>query len=206
VPAETAHADTRSLVTRLETAAGAVVGRPRIAAMTPTTAPLPEGLREERVSVRLSDTSLGEVVRLLHGLESADPPLPVARLELRKHTDDPRHFEATVEVAQVGPARPRARCGRGRRGCDGCPRSSLAQPTASAVLGPRPRPAAQRTVHHLERAFRPWGLRWTVTLRRPDGGALYAAPTAPRVRSGGRGASPPDSWRHHRRAPGGRRR
>jgi hypothetical protein len=103
VPAETAHADTRSLVTRLETAAGAVVGRPRIAAMTPTTAPLPEGLREERVAVRLSDTSLGEVVRLLHGLESADPPLPVARLELRKHTDDPRHFEATVEVAQVVP-------------------------------------------------------------------------------------------------------
>jgi hypothetical protein len=103
VPAENSHADTRSLVTRLETAAGAVVGRPRIAAMTPSTAALPEGLREERVAVRLSDTSLGEVVRLLHGLESADPPLPVARLELRKHADDPRHFEATVEVAQVVP-------------------------------------------------------------------------------------------------------
>ena len=103
VRVESSHADTRPLVTRLETAAGAVVGRPRIAAMTPTTAPLPEGLREERVAVRLSDTSLGEVVRLLHGLESADPPLPVARLELRKHTDDPRHFEATVEVAQVVP-------------------------------------------------------------------------------------------------------
>ena len=103
LPAATSHTDTRSLVTRLETAAGAVVGRPRIAAMTPTTAPLPEGLREERVAVRLSDTSLGEVVRLLYGLESADPPLSVARLELRKHTDDPRHFEATVEVAQVVP-------------------------------------------------------------------------------------------------------
>ena len=103
VPVESARADARSLVTRLETAAAAVVGRPRIAAMTPTTAPLPEGLREERVAVRLSDTSLGEVVRLLHGLESADPPLPVARLEMRKHADDPRHFEATVEVAQVVP-------------------------------------------------------------------------------------------------------
>lgn len=103
IPVETARADARSLVTRLETAAAAVVGRPRIAAMIPTTAPLPEGLREERVAVRLSDTSLGEVVRLLHGLESADPPLPVARLEMRKHADDPRHFEATVEVAQVVP-------------------------------------------------------------------------------------------------------
>jgi hypothetical protein len=92
-----------SLVTRLETAAEAVVGRPRIAAMTPTTTPLPEGLREERVALRLAGTSLAEMVRLLHGLGSADPPIEVARLELRKHPDDPRHFDATVEVARVVP-------------------------------------------------------------------------------------------------------
>ena len=92
-----------SLVTRLETAATAVVGRPRIAAMTPTTTPLPEGLREERVAARLTGTSLGELVRLLHGLGSAEPPIDVARLELRKHPDDPHHFDATVEVARVVP-------------------------------------------------------------------------------------------------------
>jgi hypothetical protein len=93
-----------SLVTRLETAAAAVVGRPRIAAMTPTTTPLPEGLREERVAVRLAGVSLGELVRLLHGLGSAEPPITVARLELRKHPDDPRHFDATVDAAEVVPA------------------------------------------------------------------------------------------------------
>lgn len=92
-----------SLVTRLENAAAAVVGRPRIAAMTPTTTPLPEGLHEERVALRLAGASLAEVVRLLHGLGSADPPIDVARLELRKHPDDPRHFDATVEVARVVP-------------------------------------------------------------------------------------------------------
>jgi hypothetical protein len=96
-----------SLVTRLETAAEAVVGRPRIAAMTPTSTPLPEGLREERVALRLAGTSLAELVRLLHGLGSADPPIEVARLELRKHPDDPRHFDATVEVARVLPETPR---------------------------------------------------------------------------------------------------
>lgn len=99
-----APAGSPSLVTRLETAAEAVVGRPRIAAMTPTTAPLPEGLREERVALRLAGTSLSELVRLLHGLGSADPPIEIARLELRKHPDDPRHFDATIEAARIVPA------------------------------------------------------------------------------------------------------
>lgn len=93
-----------SLVTSLETAAGAVVGRPRIAAMTPASTPLPEGLREERVTLRLSGTSLAELVRLLHGLGSADPPIDIARLELRKHPDDARRFDASVEAARVVPA------------------------------------------------------------------------------------------------------
>jgi hypothetical protein len=99
-----AQAGSPPLVTRLETAAEAVVGRPRIAAMTPTTAPLPEGLREERVALRLAGTSLAELVRLLHGLGSADPPIEIARLELRKHPDDPRHFDATIEAARIVPA------------------------------------------------------------------------------------------------------
>jgi hypothetical protein len=93
-----------SLVTRLETAAAAVVGRPRIAAMTPATTPLPEGLREERVTLRLAGTSLAELVRLLHGLGTADPPIDIAGLKLRKHPDDPRRFDASVEAARVVPA------------------------------------------------------------------------------------------------------
>src|SRR5262249_22592652 len=70
----------------------------------PTTAPLPEGLREERVALRLAGTSLAELVRLLHGLGSADPPIEIARLELRKRADDPRHFDATIEAARIVPA------------------------------------------------------------------------------------------------------
>jgi hypothetical protein len=92
-----------SLVTRLENAATAVVGRPRIAALTPATTALPEGLHEERVTLRIAGTSLGELVRLLHGLGSAEPPIEIARLELRKHPDDPHHFDATIEAARITP-------------------------------------------------------------------------------------------------------
>src|SRR5262249_59076636 len=69
-----APAGSPSLVARLETAAEAVVGRPRIAAMTPTTAPLPEGLREERVALRLAGPALPEPVRVPPGLRAARRP------------------------------------------------------------------------------------------------------------------------------------
>ncbi|HEV7735520.1 MAG TPA: hypothetical protein VGR62_25320 [Candidatus Binatia bacterium] len=90
-----------TVLTRLETAAGAVVGRERIASMTPLDTTDTAGVHEERVALRLTGASLGEMVRLLHALEAADPPLPVVRLDLRKHPDDARHFDATIEVSRM---------------------------------------------------------------------------------------------------------
>ena len=102
-----APAGSPSLVTRLETAAEAVVGRPRIAAMTPTSTSLPEGLREERVALRLARRLARGAGPLAARTRQRRSALEVARLELRKHPDDPRHFDATVEVARVVPeARP----------------------------------------------------------------------------------------------------
>jgi hypothetical protein len=43
-------------------------------------------------------------VGLLHALEAARPPLRAARLDLRRHPDEPGRFEATVEVAELHPA------------------------------------------------------------------------------------------------------
>ena len=103
--AELAHApaatDGDALLARLETAADAVVGRARIASMTPLDGADVGGAREERVALRLAGASLGETVRLLHALAAADPPLPVVRLDLRKHPDDARHFDATIEVSRL---------------------------------------------------------------------------------------------------------
>ena len=54
-----------------------------------------------RGALAVRGASLADTVRLLHRLETADPPLHVARLELRKQPDDPAHFDATVEVAEL---------------------------------------------------------------------------------------------------------
>jgi hypothetical protein len=83
-----------SLLTRLEGTAGAVLGRERIASMTPAA-----GVAENpRIALRVVNASLVETVRLLHALER--DALGVAKLELRKHPDDPGRFDATVEVAE----------------------------------------------------------------------------------------------------------
>jgi hypothetical protein len=97
----TADGDGTSLLARLESAAGGIVGRERIASMTPAAGAVEDGLAEERVAVRVTGASLADTVRLLHTLEMASPPLHVARLELRKHPDDASRFDATVEVAEL---------------------------------------------------------------------------------------------------------
>ena len=100
-PAASGAADAPALLARLEAAAADGVGRERIANMTPAAGPVADGLAEERVTLGLRGASLGDTVRLLHRLETADPPLHAVRLELRKHPDDPGHFDATVEVAEL---------------------------------------------------------------------------------------------------------
>lgn len=101
--AEAEAVDGASLLARLEAVAGEIVGRDRIAGMTPASAPLDDEVQEERVTLRLADASLAEVVHVLHGLETGVPPLHVARLALQKHPDDATRFGATVEVALLRP-------------------------------------------------------------------------------------------------------
>jgi hypothetical protein len=87
-----------SLLARLETAAGDVVGRERIASMTPA----PDASAdEERVSLEVRGATLPDTVRLLHALATASPPVAVTGLALRKHPDDPTRFDATLEVGQA---------------------------------------------------------------------------------------------------------
>jgi hypothetical protein len=105
-PAARGGPDESSLLTRLEAAAAGVVGRERIAGMTPATAALEDGVQEERVALRLAGASLPEVVRLLHAVEAGDAPLDVARLELRKHPDDASRFDATIEVVRLAGSAP----------------------------------------------------------------------------------------------------
>jgi len=94
-------ADGGSLVAYLETAAAGVVGRERIAGMTPAIEPVEEGVVEERVTVRVTGATLTETVAFLHALEAERPHLGVTRVELRKHPDDAARFDALLDVARL---------------------------------------------------------------------------------------------------------
>jgi hypothetical protein len=102
-PAGIDGGDEASLLARLEAVAGEVVGRERIASMTPATGA--DGVGEERVALRLTDASLAEVVQLVYALETGPPALPITHLELHKHADDAGRFDLNVEVARLVGAR-----------------------------------------------------------------------------------------------------
>lgn len=86
--AAAASGDERPLVTRIE----AVVGHERIASMTPVVGD------RDGVALRLVGASLGEVVRVLYGVEQAGDR--VDTLDLVKHPDDPSRFDVTLEIAR----------------------------------------------------------------------------------------------------------
>lgn len=96
-PLPAADAGESSLLARLETAAGEVVGRERIASMTPESGAAED---EERVTLRVAGATLTETVRLLHALAIGIPPVSVTGLTLRKHPDDQTRFDAAFQVAQ----------------------------------------------------------------------------------------------------------
>jgi hypothetical protein len=89
--ASAAASDDTPLVSRLEAAAAGVIGRERIASMTPMV-----GARDG-VALRLVGTSLGETVQVLYDIERGGNR--VEKLDLVKHPDDPGRFDVTLEVA-----------------------------------------------------------------------------------------------------------
>ena len=87
-----------ALLTRLQAATDAAALADRVTAMTPA----PDG-EPARLGVRVSGASLAETVRLLHQLDQDGAPLGVGRLALRKHPDDPRRFDVTLEITGDAP-------------------------------------------------------------------------------------------------------
>jgi hypothetical protein len=89
-------ADETALLTRVQAATDAAGLTERVAAMTPSAAP--GGDRDARLSVRVAGASLADTVRLLHELDADASGTRVAGLGLRKHPDDPRRFDLTLEL------------------------------------------------------------------------------------------------------------
>jgi hypothetical protein len=91
-------ADGTALLTRVQAATDAAGLTERVAAMTPGPAPGQSDDRDGSLSVRVAGASLSDTVRLLHELDADASGPRVARLALRKHPDDPRRFDLTLEV------------------------------------------------------------------------------------------------------------
>jgi len=85
-----------ALLTRVQTATDAAGLTEQVASMTPSAASAGGG--DDALSVRVASASLADTVRLLHELDADAPGPRVARLGLRKHPDDPRRFDLTLEV------------------------------------------------------------------------------------------------------------
>ena len=93
-PAPSDAPDGVPLLGRLQSAADAAGLADRVAAMTPESRGDAPSL-----GLRVSGASLEETVHLLHVLDHDGAPVVVTRLGLRKHPDDPRRFDLTLEVA-----------------------------------------------------------------------------------------------------------
>jgi hypothetical protein len=88
--------DGDTLLSRLQAATDAAGVAERVAAMTPSQT---DSETDPRLAVRMTGASLAETVQLLHALAGEASTLGVPRLTLRKHPDDPRRFDVTLEVA-----------------------------------------------------------------------------------------------------------
>jgi hypothetical protein len=90
--------DDGALLTRVQAATDAAGLTERVAAMTPGAGTGRGDERTESLSVRIAGASLADAVRLLHELDAEATGPRVGRLGLRKHADDPRRFDLTLEV------------------------------------------------------------------------------------------------------------
>ncbi len=71
--------------------------------MEPRTAPASEDYRETKVQVSLKGQTLAQVVRYLHGVESAPQPLSIKSLRIRTRADKPELLDVTFTVSSFEP-------------------------------------------------------------------------------------------------------
>jgi type II secretory pathway component PulM len=98
--ASTATADF-SLFGFLDRAAASSVSRESIASMSPSRRPLRDGVEESIVELRLNAATLPQLVALLEHVESAEQPVYVKRLEMKRRYDDDTRFDATIVVGTL---------------------------------------------------------------------------------------------------------
>jgi len=90
-----------SLFSFIDKATMSAVSRDAVASMNPSKRPVRQGFEENAVELRLSSVTLPEVVGLLEKIESANQPVYVKRVELKRRYDDGGRFDVIIVAGSV---------------------------------------------------------------------------------------------------------
>jgi type II secretory pathway component PulM len=92
-----------SLFAQLESVAVPIVGRERIAAMSPQTRAVGDRFEEESVDVRIDGVPIRELVKLLHEIEDGSPPMEVSRASFKRQYKDATRLDVSLVVSRLKP-------------------------------------------------------------------------------------------------------
>jgi len=92
-----------SLFAQLESVTVPIIGRERIASMSPQTRSVGDRFEEESVDMRIDGVPVRELVKLLHEIEDGSPPMEVSRATFKRQYKDQTQLDVSLVVARLKP-------------------------------------------------------------------------------------------------------
>ena len=92
-----------SLFAQLESVTVPIIGRDRIASMSPQTRSVGDRFEEESVDMRIDGVPVRELVKLLHEIEDGSPPMDVSRATFKRQYKDQSQLDVSLVVARLKP-------------------------------------------------------------------------------------------------------
>jgi len=92
-----------SLFAQLESVTVPIIGRDRIASMSPQTRSVGDRFEEESVDMRIDGVPVRELVKLLHEIEDGSPSMDVSRATFKRQYKDQSQLDVSLVVARLKP-------------------------------------------------------------------------------------------------------
>ena len=92
-----------SLFAQLESVTVPIIGRERIASMSPQTRSVGDRFEEESVDMRIDGVPVRELVKLLHEIEDGSPPMEVSRATFKRQYKDQTQLDVSLVAARLKP-------------------------------------------------------------------------------------------------------
>ena len=90
-----------SLFSLLEQTLTSAVGHDKIGSLTPSDHPVPGGLTQYTVAVKLTEVSLPQVVDALYGIERISVPVTISNLQVQEHSTDSHSYDVDLTCMAV---------------------------------------------------------------------------------------------------------